>query len=977
MNQYGISLQIEGNAPLMISGSDHVWYVSSGRLEVFLVPMNDERIAGRRRYCFTAQPGDVLYGMQDPEPEMTEPHFADSYKVIAIGSPGTVVKQLQDSEWAELYDRYQMEESMTDALSRWIRALSETIKTNPVPVRYNEIALESHLMEMAKSEHVLSQSQLVWVKWIRGTAAWMNDHALMLTTEEWFPMVKGTWVTAQANSALEIGKAARIAIGDVDSESRSMGIGAIQRGLHHFHRLAIVALASEYEQELAEDRLRIENRKENDRNYMRRSLLELAAVSDPDQAQAASVESQDQYYLACKWVGDAQRMEVKWPASAKSGEPLEDPVRDIARASKFNIRQIVCKGEWWREDNGPILGYMEADGRPVALIPKSPGKYVLHDPKEQTQILVNEAVAALIRPQCHIFYRPLPLHALSFLDVLRFIAKENIRKDMLMMVLMGVAGGLLGVAVPIATGLLFSSIIPQAEHGQLVQMGMILIVCALASFLFQTTRAIAMLRVEGKLDNSLQSAVWDRLLHLPVPFFSRYNAGDLAMRANSINMIRKQLSGATLSSIFAGIFGIFNFLLLFQYSVKLALAATGLVAVSIMMTAGLGYMQIKQQRRLAESQGRISGLVLQIIRGINKFRVTGAESRAFWLWASRFGEMRKISFKARTITNILTVFNDIFPIVSSMILFYIVISTNSAGLGGMFLAFFAAYNAFIVSMTGMTSALMSSLDILPLYERAKPILQAEPEVSDEKAEPGSLSGGIEINHVQFRYRPDQALILRDISLQIRPGEYVALVGSSGCGKSTLFRLLLGFEQPESGNVYYDGQDLNDLNVQAVRRQFGVVLQNSQIIAGDIFSNIAGSSHLTIDEAWEAARMAGLDRDIQKLPMGMHTVLSEGGGTLSGGQRQRVLIARAIAKRPRILFFDEATSALDNETQRIVSDSLSRLQATRIVIAHRLSTIVQADRIFVLDQGRIVQQGAYWELIEQAGLFADLARRQMA
>jgi ABC-type bacteriocin/lantibiotic exporter with double-glycine peptidase domain len=251
-----------------------------------------------------------------------------------------------------------------------------------------------------------------------------------------------------------------------------------------------------------------------------------------------------------------------------------------------------------------------------------------------------------------------------------------------------------------------------------------------------------------------------------------------------------------------------------------------------------------------------------------------------------------------------------------------------------------------------------------------------PEVSETNKHPSELQGAIEVSHLKFRYQADGPLVVRDVSLAARPGEFVAIVGPSGSGKSSLFRLLLGFERPESGAIYYDAQDLAGLDAQAVRQQMGVVIQNARVASGSIFDNIIGSAPLTIDDAWEAARGAGLAEDISQMPMGMYTIVSEGGGNLSGGQRQRLLIARAIVRKPRIFLFDEATSALDNRTQAKVSRTLEALQSTRIVIAHRLSTIVNADRIFVMEKGVLVQIGSYRELADQEGLFRALVKRQL-
>jgi ABC-type bacteriocin/lantibiotic exporter with double-glycine peptidase domain len=295
---------------------------------------------------------------------------------------------------------------------------------------------------------------------------------------------------------------------------------------------------------------------------------------------------------------------------------------------------------------------------------------------------------------------------------------------------------------------------------------------------------------------------------------------------------------------------------------------------------------------------------------------------------------------------------------------------------GKFLAFSAAFMTFLHATISASGAVLSLISAVPLYERTKPILDALPEPTEGKLQPGSIKGRIEFSHVYFRYKPGDPLVLHDLSLQVEPGEFVAIVGPSGSGKSTLTRLLLGFEKPESGTVLLDGLDLAGLDIQMVRRQFGVVLQGGKLMPGDIFRNIVGNSLLTLDDAWEAARLSGLEDDIREMPMGMHTVLGEGSSTLSGGQRQRLMIARAIVNRPRVLIFDEATSALDNRTQDIVSRSLENLKVTRLVIAHRLSTIQSANRIYVIEKGHLVQTGTFTQLRDSPGPFANMIKRQI-
>jgi NHLM bacteriocin system ABC transporter ATP-binding protein len=641
----------------------------------------------------------------------------------------------------------------------------------------------------------------------------------------------------------------------------------------------------------------------------------------------------------------------------------------------------MLKGEWWKQDNGPLLAFRGEAKRAVAVLPASARTAELFDPLDQRTSPINREIATGMQPFAYAFYRPFPAEKLSLLDLLRFGLK-GCKSECATILLTGAAIGLLAVVFPYVTGVAFDRLIPGAENGQLAAICGLLLSMAVGTALLGYSRGCAVLRLEGKMSATVQAAVWDRLLSLPVSFFRNYSSGDLAQRSMGIEQIRQMMTSYSLRAVLSGIFSAFSLMLLFYYSVPLALVAAGLLAISYIATFIWTVAQVSEQRELCNLQGQISGKLLQFISGIAKFRVSGTENRAFAVWARLFSRQKQVAMRARQTSNQLTVFNSVFSVVSLGALFYfhgLVMSSSSPGRmkTGEFLAFLVAFTQCMVAALTLNSTVVSSAKIVPLYERSKPILEAIPEVTESKADPGMLMGDVEISQVTFRYAQGLSPALRDVSIKIPRGQFVAVVGPSGSGKSTLLRLLLGFETPENGAIYYDGQDLNGLDVQSVRRQIGVVLQSSRPIGGTLFENIIGSAPLTVKDAWEAARMAGIEDDIRRMPMGLHTFLAAGGQGISGGQRQRLLIARAIVGRPRILLFDEATSALDNRTQETVSRSLESLQSTRIVIAHRLSTILHADRIFVLDKGTIVQSGCYQELMEQEGLFREFAKRQLA
>ena len=771
----------------------------------------------------------------------------------------------------------------------------------------------------------------------------------------------------------------------INGIARTLGTPPEGLSLTQFHEWAAARLIERRLRAEEEEAERLSARLRADEKLVGVALQKLARpLSRSGPAEEAEGAAESPLVAACLAAAKAGGIELRIPPSVIQ-EKAKDPMRAIARASAVRIRRLILRDEWWKRDSGPMVAFLDDSNKPVALLPRgSTGRgakgYHMFDPVEDTSVRVNRNAARKLSGVACVFYRPFPHRALSAAEVLR----EGLRgcgRDLWVVALTGFLASLLALIAPFATGIVFDSIIPSSERGQLLQTVALIVASAVAMTFISLTRGYALLRVEGKLDFSTQAAVWDRLLNLPTTFFRNYSAGDLTNRSMAISQIRAILSGPVVTAIISGVFSISSVFLLFYYSPQLALVAVALAGAALAVTAGAGYLQLGWQRQIADSNGKITGMIFEFVDGIAKFKVSGTEGRAFARWASLFSAQRRMAASVRRISNFLSVFYAGFPALALCAIFAGVagqVGRPGASLTtGSFLAFNVAFTQLMVSVLALGGGFTALLRIVPLYARARPIFETLPEVDSGKADPGELTGGIEVNHLAFRYSADTPPILQDVSFSIRPGEFVAFVGASGSGKSTLLRLLLGFEKPLSGAIYYDGQDLAGLDLQEVRLQMGIVLQNGKLLPGDVLTNIIGSAPMTVDDAWEAVRMAGLEPDIKAMPMGMYTVISEGGKGLSGGQRQRLMIARAIVRKPRILVFDEATSALDNRTQEIVSRAMEGMKATRIVIAHRLTTIMKADRIVVLDGGVVAQSGTYNELIEREGLFAELARRQLA
>jgi NHLM bacteriocin system ABC transporter ATP-binding protein len=775
---------------------------------------------------------------------------------------------------------------------------------------------------------------------------------------------------------------------DRETESRCQGVAeitskpdALVEMLSQVHGQLFDQIQRQEEREYSEQQQRLEAEECLNRQVNAQAIGELAStLATPATSYSLNPSP---LLVAAGAVGKALGVPIRPGSQSEDVQRLREPLEAIMRASRIQMRRVLLREDWWKKDCGALVAYRECDNQLVVLLPRKATGYDIFDPVLGTRTAVTARNASTLTAFAWMFYRTLPDKVLTAWDVLQFSIKGR-AQDLPMVLGTGIAATVLGMLTPQATAILMDQAIPNSDRTLLWQVGAGLFVAAMGMALFLFAQGLALLRVETVADTSTQAAVWERLLNLPVYFFRRYSAGNLQSRVASISQIRRQLGGTTVIHFIGAGLALLNLALLFYYSAPLAWVAVVVAVVAIALTLIASSLLVGKTYRLLTLQGTIFGQTVQLINGMAKLRIAGAQGRAFATWSKNYSRQVKLNLSTQQIKDSVTLFNTVMPTLASGLLFWLTMqrleaaeTPGNVGLSiGTFLAFNTAFGTFIKGVTDLSNTTLDVLQVIPQWQRLQPIVETRPEVSLSKADPGKLMGRIRVNQVSFRYRDDAPLILDNLSIHAEPGEFIAIVGRSGSGKSTLFRLLLGFETPESGTIDYDGQALSGLDINAVRRQLGVVLQNGRILSGSIFENIASGVQITLDEAWDAARMAGLADDIAAMPMEMHTVISEGGGNLSGGQQQRLLIARALVLKPRILLFDEATSALDNRTQGIVSASLDQLQVTRLVIAHRLSTIRHAHRIYVIEGGRIVQQGTFEELAAVEGVFAQLMVRQM-
>lgn len=716
----------------------------------------------------------------------------------------------------------------------------------------------------------------------------------------------------------------------------------------------------------------IRQRKQNDDDVFADSFVNMAAavlgskvtgsLSDGSAAAKSSIDEILKYY------------HVKSREVPDNIKDTNEQLEYLMRPYGIMRRTVRLEKGWYRDAVGAMLGVMKESGRVVALIPAGFSGYCYIDPDSGKKIKINRRNQRLFDSEAIAFYKPFPLKKIGLGSVAKYIAETLSAADFALIALATLALSLIGMLSPKLNNILFAAVLPSGSVRLLLSIAVFTVSVSVSSLLISATKEMITARINTKMSVSVQAAAMMRIMSLPADFFKGYGSGDLSSRAAHISSLCNMLVSAVLTTGLTSAFSLIYISQIFIYAPVLVVPAIAVILATVAFSLISSFAQMRISKKQMELSAKESGMSYALISGIQKIKLAGAEKRAFARWGNLYAQNARLTYNPPAFIKLNSVISLAISLIGNIVMYAAAVKSGVSVAD--YYAFGTAYGMVSGAFMSLAGMALTVAQIKPILETVQPFFNTVPEISEGKEVITRLSGGIELTNVSFRYNENMPLMLDNMSLKIRPGQYVAIVGKTGCGKSTLMRLLLGFEKPQKGAVYYDGRDIERIDLKSLRRRIGVVMQNGKLFSGDIYSNIVISAPwLTQSDAWDAAEKAGIAEDIRRMPMGMNTIISEGSGGISGGQRQRLMIARAIAPKPKILMLDEATSALDNLTQKRVSESLDSLKCTRIVIAHRLSTIKQCDRILVLDGGKITEDGTYDELIAQNGVFAELVERQ--
>ncbi len=731
-----------------------------------------------------------------------------------------------------------------------------------------------------------------------------------------------------------------------------------------------------FEDHIKKEHDRIEHTNEIRRNALLGKMNLMASIFDTAKKIGYDEDTGSALYNAMSVYCDYMKIRIVPYSTLTDAFGDGFTIYDIARSSHFVLRKIRLEKKWYKKDAGAFVAMMKETGNPILCIPRGVDAYIAYDLSAGKNYVIEKEEADELEEYAYIAYQPLPGGKLTEKDILKYGFARVRSMDIAIFVLMALVSTLIGLLLPVLNEQLFDNLIPIGNIPDIMQVGVVIFAAMISNVFFQLVQNLSNFRGVKSMEYAIVSATYDRLFRLPLDFMEKFGTSEMVNRISSVTTVFSTTVSAGVSAAIGFVLSIFYLYKMFDKSKTLAWRGVIMAVISALIMYGFGKARVAHEKRKLETSTKANNLLYQFISGILKIKVSGIENRSLYEYQKVNVETMAHTMRSVNISNIGSVFTAISGVIYTGVIFYTVIKKKQVLTIGEYTAFNSAYGMFSAAVGSLISYFVTRASLVPVMERIRPIYEQEVETKEAASLPGRLSGGVEVNHLDFSYADDETRVLNDISLKIEPGEFIGIVGASGCGKSTLLKCLLGFESPSKGKIFYDNKDVDTLDKCELRKQLGVVLQDGQMVVGNIFSNVTlAAPHLEPSDVEDLLDEVGMREDIEKMPMGIFTAISEGGGTLSGGQQQRILIARAIANNPSIVFFDEATSSLDNITQEKVCEKLGERNMTRVMIAHRLSTVRKCDRIFVMDKGSIVEEGNFEQLMEKKGIFYELAKRQ--
>lgn len=947
----GESVPCSGNLPLEMDDPGRAWLVEQGEVDIFLRERDDGMECSAPRHALTAHRGRLIFGAR-PNRE-----GASSLGLIGKGLRGAVLRELRREDLAEIDPA-----ELADQVDAWLGDITALLTRDIKPMPQPDVNLEPGQPESGKGV-VSVRRKVAWAEGLKpGDGLYMGLVDINAAPVP-VPLTPSCWLTLTAETPLAAASSASLA-----------RRGTLLPALTHFHdmalsleminrRLATVDLVNL-------DRKQLDSRYADEETARRRlfNLYDLEGSIDSEAGPGGLFE-------AIRLIGERERIEFSFPRRTENRSAAEI-VNEVADLSGVRVRQVRLGTEerWWTGAGDTILAFRAEDRHPLVLTPGWLSNLRAINPITGKKNPVTAAFAATLSARAWIFYRPLPQDSAGIGDLLR-IGAGDIGGDAMRFLLAGLAMGLSWLLPALVADAVINQALPGNDIRLLSLATAALICVALFQALLHATQGMAQMRLEGRAVSRIEAAFWDRLLRLPLDFLRNFSAGDINMRGMVFRVLRDRALGSVAGAVVSVVFVLPIFVLIFRYQGDVAASLFTFGGGGVVLVLAICWRQIEPQQRVYAMMRSLSGLLQQFAKSIPTLRSNNAEKPAYAIWARDFLAQKRAELEVGKSQAHLRALQAALPIMPGVVLMLAVpLSAESRVTAGGFIVIYLLFGAFMQAWSRLSEVFGQLSTLRPCLDLIRPFLMQAPENTRERQPVTELGGGIFIDHVSFRYESGGPLILDDVSMEFKPGELVAITGASGSGKSTIFQLLLGLAQPDSGNVYYDGRDLRHLNLKQLRSQLGVVPQNSQLWPQDIWDNIVGDRmDVQESEVERAMELADISREVAAMPMKAFTFV--GARTMSGGERQRVTIARALLRNPRIILLDEATNALSNESQAKVMRNLERMSSTRIVIAHRLSTLREADRIYVLESGKVAQQGTFEELTNTGGLFSTLVDRQ--